>query len=523
MKIKINLKRKLFLIVSIIFLSYTFAFSIDHFTIDSCPSKVTQSVPFSFTITARNGAEIDSEYYGNVYVWTDDKWSNYGDLPSTTVFLREGTADVTDLILNSPGTNKHIYVMSENDGSLPPASISLEVERYIDHFEFSDLPPQTAGQSFNLTITAKDINNNTVTLFKDNIILEAEVGDIEPVSIPGNQFINGVATANITLYGAYPSVPPGNDPTSEYKNRITVKNTQSYDGNPAVESTTPYINVEPERGSFKNIVLLFPGETITPGQRGSLDGKEGTPNSGVSGMAFKNVMVVATDSYWNPVKTGPYPTITFTTTDTSGEVMLPPANTNMTFNTSIFNNITLITSGLIDITVNAPVTGKGNRSSTSRVEIGSAGLDHFEFNHISDQNTIDEFPVTINAKDKANNTVINYTGTCELSCELGAGVIYPTSITFNAGVWNGNVHITRQALGGTTITVDDGAGHTGRSNTFNIAPGAFSKFVVVLPGQSITQGVPPGYAGTTPAIKVGDTVDVTVYSTDVISFKKIII
>jgi hypothetical protein len=98
-------------------------------------------------------------------------------------------------------------------------------------------------------------------------------------------------------------------------------------------------------------------------------------------------------------------------------------------------------------------------------------INHFVFNTINTPQTAGSaFSVTITAKDAFGNTVANYGSSVGMSVSIGT--INPTSTGtsgWSSGVWTGSVTLST-AGSGITITANDGSGHTGTSNAFNVNP-----------------------------------------------------
>ncbi|HEY2572792.1 MAG TPA: cadherin-like beta sandwich domain-containing protein, partial [Verrucomicrobiaceae bacterium] len=88
------------------------------------------------------------------------------------------------------------------------------------------------------------------------------------------------------------------------------------------------------------------------------------------------------------------------------------------------------------------------------------------------------FSVTLTAKDINNVTLGTYNGTPGLSAagSGGADLISPTvTSAFSAGVWTGNVTVNTFDSN-VVLTVSDGSGHSGASNSFNVTAGALHHF-----------------------------------------------
>ena len=75
-------------------------------------------------------------------------------------------------------------------------SYTLSTAPALDHFEISAIATQTAGMPFNITVTAKDANNNTFTGFNGSVTLTVNKGTISPSLIAVS---SGVGTATVTI------------------------------------------------------------------------------------------------------------------------------------------------------------------------------------------------------------------------------------------------------------------------------------------------------------------------------------
>jgi cell division septation protein DedD len=67
----------------------------------------------------------------------------------------------------------------------------------LDHFIFNTIAPQTSGNAFSITVTAKDTYNNTFTNYTGTPSLTYSAGPINPIAI--NTFISGVGTTSVTV------------------------------------------------------------------------------------------------------------------------------------------------------------------------------------------------------------------------------------------------------------------------------------------------------------------------------------
>jgi hypothetical protein len=133
--------------------------------------------------------------------------------------------------------------------------------------------------------------------------------------------------------------------------------------------------------------------------------------------------------------------------------------------------------GTFNFTVTATDNNGCTGSQVYSVAINAPVVHHFAVSNIGSPQTAGaSFNITITARDSNNNTVPSFAGTVGLSST--AGSISPTiSGAFTGGTRTENVSVTQSGTG-KTITVDDGSGHTGTSNSFTINAGTLDHFAI---------------------------------------------
>ena len=136
-----------------------------------------------------------------------------------------------------------------------------------------------------------------------------------------------------------------------------------------------------------------------------------------------------------------------------------------------------LTEGTQTVTITASAAGftDGTRTTTVR----DNDVHHFAIGAIpSPQTRGAPFSVTVTAQDFSNLTVTSYTGAPALSATGSAGTVTISPVTagpFVSGVWTGNV-TAGTFSNAVVLSVNDGAGHTGASNAFNVGTGALHHF-----------------------------------------------
>jgi uncharacterized repeat protein (TIGR01451 family) len=296
-----------------------------------------------------------------------------------------------------------------------------------DHFVFDTITsPQEAGQAFAVTITAKDIDDNTLTDYSGTASLTDTTGTISPTT--ADSFSSGVWTGDVTI--------------SQARSEVTI---DAVDG--AATGTSESFDVDP--GALDHFVFDAIASPQTAGQ-------------------LFAVTITAKDAFGNTVTSYPGPASLMDTTTT-----IDPTTTGA-FNRGVWTGdveIAAIQNGVTITAADGAATGTSNP-----FDVHPGGLDHLVFAVIPSPQTAGQlFAVTITAKDASGNTVTGYTGSANLS--EPTGTIDPsTTGSFSSGVWTGDVTITK-AQGGITITATDGAA-SGQSNSFDMNAAAVDKIVI---------------------------------------------
>lgn len=139
------------------------------------------------------------------------------------------------------------------------------------------------------------------------------------------------------------------------------------------------------------------------------------------------------------------------------------------------NDAVVETNATVIITASA----MGFTNGTDDTNVIDNDLHHFGWATITSPKTRGAaFTVTITAQNQSNSTVTGYTGTVNLTGAGAGGAVAMTPATttaFTAGAWTGSVTINTFDTG-VALTANDGAGHTGTSNTFSVTAGSLHHF-----------------------------------------------
>ena len=441
---------------------------------------VTVDVGFSVRVRAVNadGSTDTNADFINAQLSTD--------VPSTlpgAQYLQNGERQFDNLIVRAEGEPIRLRVRDLDDVSVPQAEIELNAYDFVSSFtvvvEGGD---KQVGQPVQVTLQARDSDGDPVLNFRDDVELDALVGNFlggPTVTVQGSAFALGEASLDVTFLGT--------DPNTR-ENTLFANNGRIYPGQ--VVAATGSATVTPlAPGPLATVVLLMPGEALTPGVS---PGKSGEPLAQISGNTFNGVNVWATDQYWNPVDSGPYPTLNWSTDDPAGGIILPAAG-GMVSNAELDENVRLITAGVRRVTVQA--TGPINSSSESNVLVNPEGLDHFVFDYAiwdttRTQVTTNPFQIRVRAEDNSNN-LFPFNGQVTVRAKIGTEEqvdwILIDDATFVNGYLNTSVQVTKRAFSA-QIVIDNNGGVIARSATFQVNSGSLDRILFEFPGEDWEQG-----------------------------------
>ena len=298
------------------------------------------------------------------------------------------------------------------------------------HFSVAAQGNAVVGTAFNITVTALDASNNTVTTYSGSVRFASS--DAQAVLPAASSLANGTGTFSVTL------MTPGSQ-------TIT-----------ATDTVTASIAGGSNPITVTAVATHF---SVT------------APASATTGIAF-NFTLTALDASNNGVATYSG-TVHFISTDPLASL---PANSTLTNGVGTFS-ATLKTLGAQTVTATDTVTASITGTS-SAINVGSATATHFSLAAPSGWNPGSAFNFTVKALDAANNVAPAYSGTVHFS-STDAQAALPADSTLTNGA--GTFSATLNTVGGQTITATDTVNPslTGTSNSINV-----QKYV-------ITSGPPP--------------------------------
>lgn len=392
-------------------------------SVTAAPSTLSLSVNTSLPASAQ---ALDQ--YGNQINTVTYNWS-------TTIGSINNTGKNVTFNAGSTSGSGTVTVSVTLGAETRTATIPVVVSSSsVDHFSFAIISEQTAGQSFQVTIFARDTFGNTVTNFNGNGLLSYSAGTINPAST--TDFSNGTWSGSVRVTKAA-------DVTS--LNFIS----GSFSG------TSNTFRVKPDDISTVAI----------------------NPSSATIGLQqTQQFTATAYDAHANEITTGV--TYSWTINDSQLASISPVSgrSTNMTTTTR---------AGATYVNVRA-IEGEGSVTNSVLANVQHGPLDHFTFDTISSpQPTGELIGVKITARDAYDNVATSFNSTALLSDKTGT--INPTQTTsFTDGIWSGyvrisNVHTRNQ------ITITSGI-ITGVSNEFDVISNILDHVVITPSSSNVTVG-----------------------------------
>jgi uncharacterized repeat protein (TIGR01451 family) len=398
--------------------------------ITGLPASAVAGAAFSLTVAAVDPyGNTATGYTGTVHFTSSDRQAL---LPADYTFTAAdpGVHTFANVSL-ATASSQSITATDTQAGTITGTATSTVTLAALEHLQVSTSVATTvAGTAFDVTVTAQDAYNNTVTGYNGTITFSSQ--DPNGASLPANYTFTaadqGVHTfaAGATLYTAGPWDVTATEMTTGRTGTTTV-------------TVTPAAAVQ------------FQVTT-------SVDG-----SSTVAGTAF-DVTVMAQDSYGN-TDVNYAGTVTFTSADPYGATL--PAD--YTFQPTdqgqaLFpGGATLYTAGAWDVTA-TDTAGGINGSAT--VTVTPAAAVRFQVVAPSSVAPNTPFDVTVIALDPYGNTDVNYLGTVTFaSTDQDPNVVLPPDYTFtaaDAGVHTFAASVTLVTPGDQTLTAtDSGSGITG--------------------------------------------------------------
>ena len=314
----------------------------------------------------------------------------------------------------------------------------------------------------------------TISITDDDIPAFALV--VTPASVAEN---TAAVTATLTL-GAPPFAPltftlDSSDPTA-----ATVPATLAFavDQTTATFAVTPIEDTKIDGPQTTTLSASLPGAppataafTVTDNETTLLSlstssATEGSTSSGsvsISG-TLPSPLIVTLDSA-NPGQLTVPATVTIPAGSTSASFTLTPINDTAT-------------DGTIPVTITATATGFTSASRT--VSVLDNDLHHFSFDVVGAQIANRPFTVYAYPRTIDNDSIYGFTGSVALRAQSASATlpVTPATLTFSGNSFVATAITVTSPATGVTLQLDDGAGHTGTSNPFDVGVGAADHFAV---------------------------------------------
>ncbi|MBI5214259.1 MAG: T9SS type A sorting domain-containing protein, partial [Ignavibacteriae bacterium] len=395
----------------------------------------TAGTSFAIKITARDaGNNTVTSFTGTVDI------SSTGTLSSgsgTTVAFTAGVLSSHSVTITNSGT--FTITATKTGSSESGTSNSFVVNAAtLDHFlvqssSGGSISTQTAGTTFAIKVTAKDVFNNTVTAFTGTV----------DISSTGTLSMGGGTTAPFTS-GVLSS------------HSVTISNTGSFTITATKTSGVEFgtsNSFTVSAGSVNNFVVeAFGGGNI---------------GAQTAGVPFA-ITITAYDALGN-VATGFTGTVNVTSTGT----ITAGSGTTLAFTAGVLASHSITISSVGTYTVTATRTGGAQNGVSNSFVVNPGLLSTFLVEkqgggNIGSQRTNISFNIRLTAKDAFGNTIPTFTGTADISSTGTLSAGSGTTSAFVAGVLTS--HTVAISNNGTfTITATaTGSSESGTSNSFSV-------------------------------------------------------
>ena len=230
-------------------------------------------------------------------------------------------------------------------GGAGAVKLTYAIDTATDHYAVAATSPQTAGVAFNVTITAQDAANATVT------------GDINTITMTSSSGLMEFDWDSNGTFGDNSGTLVSGTKTIKARNKKA--ETATITAASLTKTTTTPPSVTTTADVFSKLQILAAGETAAPG---TTPGKTGTASAQTYNVAF-NVTVNAVDQYWNPVSATD--TVGITSSDTAATL---PANAALAAGTNTFA-VTLNTIGSFTVTATDVTDGTKTAITTPAITV----------------------------------------------------------------------------------------------------------------------------------------------------------
>jgi len=199
-----------------------------HFAISAISSPQTAGTGFNVTITAQdsNNNTVTS-FIGSVNLST-----TAGTISPTTSGAFTSGVVTKSMTVTQPGTGKTITADDGSGHTGTSNTFTVNVGA-LHHFAIANIATQTANAPFNISLTAQDVDNNTVIAFTGTVDLSMNSGTVSPTT--SSPFSSGTLTQSVTVApaGSLRTITASRTSGAEtgMSNSFTLGNTYTWTGN----------------------------------------------------------------------------------------------------------------------------------------------------------------------------------------------------------------------------------------------------------------------------------------------------
>ncbi|MEW6608468.1 MAG: carboxypeptidase regulatory-like domain-containing protein, partial [bacterium] len=257
---------------------------IDHFEVKGIPSPIQAGTPSGLTVTAYDKYNnVKTDYQGTIEFSTSDTGPQTTYPASYEFKLADQGQKVFDpinpeerIVLTKTG----IHWVKVTDPVPEPDAIGQQTGIQVtpadlNYFILSTISNQTAGQSFELTITAYDQYNNPKTDYNNPATLSSTLSTADSPTPTALSFNSGIWAGSVTVYKSGTQKLTITDGVSRESNEFTVKS-----------------------GTYTKLQIIQPGQQAMPGTSAGITG---TTLSQAAGIEFK-ITINAIDNWANIIK-----------------------------------------------------------------------------------------------------------------------------------------------------------------------------------------------------------------------------
>jgi hypothetical protein len=366
-----------------------------HFQV-TAPSTASAAVPFNITVTALDATNATvSSYVGTVHFTTTD---GAAVLPANYTFTG-GDAGVHTFSVTLKTLGGQTVTATDTGTSITGTSGTITVgPGPASHLTLTGAPASTpAGVAFNITVTAKDVLNNTATGYLGKVHFTSSDGQ---ATLPFDYTFTG-ADAGVHVF-------------SFVLGTLGSQTVTATDAGNSINGVSPGITVNPgATAHFKvqpSLLAVVAGNALS-------------------------VTVTAQDAY-NNTTTAYLGTVHFTSGD--NQALLPADYTFIGGDAGVHtfsggSAVTLKTAG--QRTVNVNDTGSTSIVGVSSlITVNNAAASKYSMTSPPTATAGVLFTVRLVAQDQFNNTAKDYTGTVHFTTsDVAAGVILPGDYTYLPG------------------------------------------------------------------------------------------